>query len=290
SLTRFLVRRTIVSVLFLVVIAGVAGQLGKILPGGFLPDEDSGFLVVSLQLPDAASFQRTDAVVQKVGEILSHTPGIRGYNAITGFSMLTGSSTSYSATIFVRFLPWEERTTPETSVKGIQAAINRQLAQLPEGRAFAILPPAIPGFGRAGGFSLMLQDRSGGSVEFLAEQVNRFLDAARKRPELVGVTPLFNPAVPQVFARVDRDKVLKLGVDIRDVYSTLQTFMGGFYVNDFNRFGRQWKVYLQADPGYRIHVEDVGQFFVRNNTGAMVPLSTLVSIEPTAGPEFTTHF
>jgi len=290
SLTGILVRRTIVSVLFLVVIAGVAGQLGKILPGGFLPDEDNGYMVVSLQLPDAASFQRTDAVVRKIGEIVGHTPGVRGTNALTGFNLLTGSSTSYSATIFVRFLPWEERTTPETSVKGIQAAINRQLGQLSEGRAFAILPPAIPGFGRAGGFSMMLQDRSGGSVEFLAEQVNRFLDAARKRPELTGVTPLFSPAVPQVFARVDRDKVLKLGVDIRDVYSALQTLMGGFYVNDFNRFGRQWKVYLQADPEYRIHAEDIGQFFVRNNNGDMVPLSTLVSIEPTAGPEFTTHF
>ncbi|HJY81320.1 MAG TPA: multidrug efflux RND transporter permease subunit [Candidatus Binatia bacterium] len=290
SLAGILVRRTIVSVLFLVVIAAVAGQLGKILPGGFLPDEDNGYMVVSLQLPDAASFQRTDAVVRKLGEIVGKTPGVLGYNAITGFSMLTGSSTSYSATIFVRLLPWDKRTTPETSVKGIQAAINRQLAQLPEGRAFAILPPAIPGFGRAGGFSMMLQDRSGGSVEFLAEQVNRFADAARKRPELTGVTSLFNPSVPQVFARVDRDKVLKLGVDIRDVYSALQTLMGGFYVNDFNRFGRQWKVYLQADPEYRIHAEGIGQFFVRNNNSEMVPLSTLVSIEPTAGPEFTTHF
>src|SRR5262249_6092804 len=290
SLTRFLVRRTIVSVLFLVVIAGVAGQLGKILPGGFLPDEDNGYLVVSLQLPDAASFQRTDAVVRKIGEMLSQIPGIRGFNAITGFSMLTGSSTSYSATIFVRFLPWEERTTPETGVRGIQAAINRQLAQLPEGRAFAILPPAIPGFGRAGGFSLMLQDRSGGSVEFLAEQVNRFLDAARKRPELIGVNSLFSSSVPQVFARVDRDKVLKLGVDIREVYSTLQTLMGGFYVNDFNRFGRQWKVYLQADPEYRIRAEDIGQFFVRNTSGDMAPLSTLVSIESISGPESTIHF
>lgn len=289
-LTGILTRRTILTVVLLVVVAGFAGQLGKILPGGFLPDEDNGYLVVSLQLPDAASFQRTDAVVRKVGEIIGKTPGVLGYNAITGFSMLTGSSTSYSATIFVRFEPWEKRKTPETSLKGIQAALNRQLSQLSEGRAFAILPPAIPGFGRAGGFSIMLQDRSGGSVEFLAEQVNRFLDATRKRPELVGVTPLFSASVPQVFARVDRDKVLKLGIDIRDVYTTLQTLMGGYYVNDFNRFGRQWKVYLQADPKYRIRAEDIGQFFVRNGNGDMVPLSTLVSLESTSGPEFTTHF
>ena len=289
-LTGILVRRTILTVILLVIVAGFAGQLGKTLPGGFLPDDDNGFLVVSLQLPDAASFQRTDAFVRTIGEMIGKTPGVRGYNAITGFNLLTGASTSYSATIFVRFAPWEQRTTPETSVKGIQASLNRQFSQLPEGRAFAILPPAIHGFGRAGGFSMMLQDRSGGSVDFLAEQVGRFVEAARKRPELVGVTPLFSAAVPQVFARVDRDKVLKLGIDIRDVYSALQTLMGGFYVNDFNRFGRQWRVFLQADPEYRIRAEDIGQFFVRNNTGDMAPLSTLVSLESASGPEFTTHF
>ncbi|MGE0681940.1 MAG: efflux RND transporter permease subunit [Candidatus Binatia bacterium] len=285
-----LVRRTILSVLFLLVIAGVAGRLGQVLPGGFLPDEDNGYMVVALQLPDAASFQRTDVVAQKVGEIIRNTPGVRGYNQLTGFNLLAGNLTSYSATTFVRFEPWEKRRTPETSVKGIQAALNRQLAQLPEGRAFAILPPAIPGFGRAGGFSMMLQDRSGGSIEFLAEQVNRFLDAARKRPELAGVNSLFSASVPQIFARVDRDKALKLGVDIREVYATLQTLMGGSYVNDFNRFGRQWRVFLQADPEYRIHAEDIGQFFVRNNEGEMAPLSTLVSTEPIAGPEYTIHF
>jgi len=288
--TGLLVRKTIFGLFFLIAIAGVAGQLGKILPGGFLPDEDNGYLVVSVQLPDAASFQRTDAVVRKVEQILTRTPGVRGYNAFTGFNLLTGTLTSYSATIFIRFTPWEERTTPEVSVKGIQAALNRQLSQLPEGRAFAILPPAIPGFGRAGGFSMMLQDRSGGTVEFLADQVNRFLDVARKRPELTGVNSLFSSSVPQVFARVDRDKALKLGVDIREVYSALQTLMGGFYVNDFNRFGRQWRVFLQADPEYRIHAEDIGQFFVRNNDGNMVPLSTLVTTEPVTGPEFTVHF
>ncbi|NOT58057.1 MAG: efflux RND transporter permease subunit, partial [Deltaproteobacteria bacterium] len=288
--TRVLVRRAFLSAVFLLTISAAAGHFGRILPTGFLPDEDNGFMVVALQLPDAASFQRTDAVVTKIGEMLKKVPGIRGFNALTGFNLLTGASTSYSATIFVRFEPWEKRTTPETSVKGIQATLNRMLSQIPEGRAFAILPPAIPGFGRAGGFSFMLQDRGGGSVEFLAEQVNRFLDAARKRPELVGVNSLFSSSVPQVFARVDRDKVLKLGIDIREVYSALQTLMGGFYVNDFNRFGRQWKVFLQADPEYRIRAEDVGQFFVRNNSGDMVPLSTLVTIEPYAGPEFTIHF
>src|SRR6266849_3904718 len=290
SITGILVRKTVRTLLFLVVVTVVAGGLSRILPTGFLPDEDNGYFIVALQLPDAASFQRTDAVARKVGEIIIRTPGVRGYNTLTGFNLLTGALTSYSTTFFVRFEPWEKRRTPETSIKGIQATLNRELSQLSEGRAFTILPPAIPGFGRAGGFSMMLQDRSGGSIEFLAEQVNRFVEAARKRPELTGVNSLFSASVPQVFARVDRDKALKLGIDIRDVYSTLQTLMGGFYVNDFNRFGRQWKVYIQADPEYRIRAADIGQFFVRNKDGKMVPLSTLVSIESTAGPEFTLHF
>jgi len=177
-----LVRKAFLSLLLLVVIAVAGGWIGRMLPGGFLPDEDNGFLIVSVQLPDAASFQRTDAVVRKIGEIIGKTPGVRGYNAITGFNLLTGASTTYSATIFVRFDFWEKRRTPETSVKGILASLNRQLAQVAEGRAFAILPPAIPGFGRAGGFSFMLQDQSGGSVDFLAGQVNR-----------LELTPISNP-------------------------------------------------------------------------------------------------
>ncbi len=169
-----LVRKAFFSLLLLVAVAIAGGWIGRMLPGGFLPDEDNGYMVVSLQLPDAASFQRTDAVVTKIVEMSKQTPGVRGSNALTGFNLLTGASTTYSATIFVRFESWEERRTPETSVKGIQAAVNRQVGQLAEGRAFAILPPAIPGFGRAGGFSFMLQDRSGGSVEFLGRASQPF--------------------------------------------------------------------------------------------------------------------
>lgn len=290
GVTGFLIRKTVRTLLLLVVIAAAAGQLSLILPTGFLPEEDNGYLILILQLPDAASLQRTNAVTRKIETLLDQTPGVHGYNTLVGFNAVSRALASYSATFFVRFAPWEERRTPETSAKGIVAAINRQLAQLPEARAFAVLPPAIPGFGRAGGFNFLLQDRSGGSVQFLAEQLDRFLAAARQRPEIAGVTSFFSASVPQVFAQVDRDKALKLGVDIHEVYATLQAFMGGFYVNDFNRFGRQWRVYLQADPEYRVGADDIGHFFVRNNDGDMVPLSTLVSTESTVGPEFTVHF
>lgn len=289
-ITGGLARKAILSLVFLVVIAAAAGGFSKILPIGFLPDEDNGFLIGAIQLPDASSIQRTDAVAREVEGILSRTPGVRGYNSLVGFNLITRTSATYASTFFVQFESWEKRRTPETRFTGILAAVNRQLAQIPEARGFAFLPPAIPGFGTASGFSLMLQDRSGGSVQFLEEQTNRFLEAARKRPELAALNSAFRASVPQVFARVDRDRTLKLGIDIREVYSTLQTLMGGVYVNDFNRFGRQWKVYLQADPEYRIRAEDIGQFYVRNNDGNMVPLSTLVTSESTIGPEYTVRF
>jgi HAE1 family hydrophobic/amphiphilic exporter-1 len=211
-------------------------------------------------------------------------------NAITGYSMLTQTYATYTGLFFVSLDPWHERHGEAASVKGIVADLNRRFSTIPEARVFAFLPPAIPGFGTASGFNFMLQDRSGGSVEYLAENAERFLDAARQRPELAGLNSSLRASVPQIFARIDRDKALKQGVDVRDVYGTLQALMGGVYVNDFNRFGRQWKVYLQADPAYRVSEDQIGRFFVRNAAGGMVPLSTLFMPEPISGPEFTTRF
>jgi HAE1 family hydrophobic/amphiphilic exporter-1 len=204
--------------------------------------------------------------------------------------LISQSSATYTAFFFVSLAPWEERKTPETNFKGILAKLNARFAAIPAAQVFAFLPPAIPGIGTGGGFSFMLQDRSGGSVDFLAENLQTFLDAARQRPELQGVFSPFRASVPQIFAEVDRDKALKQGVDLRSLYTTLQAFMGGSYVNDFNRFGRQWKVFLQAEPEYRTKASDISSFYVRNGTGEMVPLSTLVQTKETRGPEFTTRF
>ena len=163
-------------------------------------------------------------------------------------------------------------------------------SQVPDAVAFGFDPPAIPGFGNAGGFSLWLQDRSGGSVENLNQNLQKFLQAARKRPELVGVSSQFSAATPQIFATVDRDKALKQGVVLSDVYQALQASLGGLYVNQFNRFGRQWKVFLEAEAADRSSVSSISQYYVRNNTGTMVPLSTLVSTKPTNGPDYTNRF
>ncbi len=284
------VRKAARTLLFLLALTGGAALLGWRLPAGFVPDEDQGYLFVNVQLPDAASMERTDAVCKQVEAILEQTPGVGAYNTVAGYSLISQSSATYNAFFFVSLDPWHERHTAETDFKAIVAALNRQFAGIPAAQVFAFLPPAIPGIGTGGGFSFMLQDRSGGPVERLAENSQRFLEAARQRPELQGVFSPFRASVPQVFADVDRDKALKQGVDLRSVYTTLQAFMGGTYVNDFNRFGRQWKVFLQAEPEYRREASDIGAFYVRNSAGDMLPLSTLVAARDVRGPEFTTRF
>ena len=277
----------------MLLLAGVVvlvGVLGSRLPGGFLPDEDQGYLYLAMQLPNAASLQRTDAVCRQVEEILAKTPGVQSYNTVVGYSLLSTVMSTYNAFFFVTFEEWGERTAPEEQYAAIKAHLNQELSRLPEAIAFAFPPPAIPGVGTSGGVTFMLEDRSGGPVQFLADNTQRFLAEARKRPEIASATTTLVADVPQVFAKVDRDKVLKQGVAIEDVYQTLQTFMGGFFVNYFNRFGRTWQVYVQAEGEFRTRADTVGQFRVLNDERDSVPLSALVSMEPASGPEFTMRF
>ena len=291
SVSGFLIRKAVLAVAILVGFALLAGGLGKKVPTSFLPDEDTGFFFLQVQLPDAASLQRTDAVCRKVEQILAHTKGVRYYNTVAGFSLLSYTSSSYNAFFFVSLDPWDQRSGPGLSAKEIADKLNGAFrSQVPEATAFAFLPPAIPGLGTSGGFSLWVQDRSGGSVDFLNQNLQKFLEAARKRPELQNVNSSFRAAVPQVFVDVDRDKALKQGVPVADVYQALQAFLGGTFVNQFNRFGRQWRVYLQGEGTERTRPEDVGQLYVRNNDGNMVPLSALTTIRYTNGPEYTQRF
>src|SRR3954454_4742475 len=291
SVSGFLIRKAVLAVAILVGFALLAGGLGKKVPTSFLPDEDTGFFFLQVQLPDAASLQRTDAVCRKVEQILAHTKGVRYYNTVAGFSLLSFTSSSYNAFFFVSLAPWHRRAGPGLSAKEIAEKLNGAFrAQIPQAGAFAFLPPAIPGLGASGGFSLWVQDRSGGSVDFLNQNLQRFLAEARKRPELQNVNSSFRAAVPQVLVDVDRDKALKQGVPISDVYQTLQAFLGGSFVNQFNRFGRQWRVYLQGEGQERTRPEDIGQLYVRNNDGNMVPLSAITTIRRTAGPEYTQRF
>ncbi|MDR4461882.1 MAG: multidrug efflux RND transporter permease subunit [Nitrospirales bacterium] len=285
-----LIGKTGRAMIFLLVAAVGAGLLGAKLPTGFLPMEDQGYVYLNVQLPLAASLQRTDEVAKKIEAILQETPGIQYVTTVVGYSLLSTVQTTYNGFFFVTLAPWEERTKPEEKLQAIFKNVNQKLAALPEAVAFLFPPPAIPGVGTSGGVSFILEDRSGQDVTFLADNLSSFMEAARQRPEIASMNSTFIPSVPQVFAHVDRDKVLKQGVKLEDVYKTLQTFMGGVMVNYFNRFGRVWQVYVQAEGEFRTTAENVGQFFVRNKSDEMVPLSTLVTMEKTSGPEFTMRF
>jgi hydrophobic/amphiphilic exporter-1 (mainly G- bacteria), HAE1 family len=286
-----LVRRWVLSMLLLVGISFLAVLMGGSLPTSFIPEEDQGYAFIQVQLPDAASLQRTDAVLRKVDDILAHTDGIAAYDSIAGFSLLSNTSSTYSGFYFLGFTPWHDRQTPELSARGIMLTLNKKLqAAVPEAIGFAFGPPAIPGLGTAGGFTFMLQDRSGGTVQQLADMLDKLTTAARKRPELSSLVSTFRPSVPQLYVDIDQDRVLKQGVQFQEVYQTLQAFLGGAYINQFNRFGRQWKVYLQAEPEYRSSADKINSFFVRNLKGDMTPLASLVSIKRVSGPEYTNRF
>ena len=286
-----LVRRWVVSMLLLVGISVIAVLMGNQLPTSFIPEEDQGFAFIQVQLPDAASLQRTDTVMRKVDEILSHTHGVRSYDAIAGFSLLSNTSSTYSGFYFLELEPWEERPTAELSATGIMQTLNQKMrAGIPEAISFAFGPPAIPGLGTAGGFTFMLQDRAGGTVQQLSDTLDKLTAAARKRPELASLVSTFRPSVPQLYVEVDQDRILKQGLQFGEVFQTLQAFLGGAYVNQFNRFGRQWKVYLQAEPEYRNSADKINNFYVRSAKGDMTPLASLVTIKRVSGPEYTNRF
>ena len=290
GISRHLIRKSAMSFVLLALFAAAALWFGKKLPTSFLPEEDQGYVYVGLQLPNASSLQRTSEAARKVEEIVKATPGVKSCTSVIGFSLLSTVYNTYSAFFFVNFKPWSDRTSETEHFDTIRARLNRELSKIPEGRAFAFSPPSIPGVGTAGGFTFVLEDRAGRDVAFLASNVGKFIAAAAKRPEITGLSTTFLPSVPQVFVNVDRDKVLKQGVALGDVYKTLQTFMGGAFVNYFNRFGRQWQVYVAAEGEYRNSTDKLGSYYVRNRAGTMVPLSTLVTVENRLGPEFTMRY
>ncbi|HZR16821.1 MAG TPA: efflux RND transporter permease subunit [Verrucomicrobiae bacterium] len=286
-----LIRKSAFSLMMLGIIAVVAVVMGARLPSSFLPEEDQGYAFIIAQLPYAASLERTDAVCTRIEDVLKKTPGVQYYTTVEGFSLLSQVQATYNAFFFATLKPWSERKKPQEQYTAIREHLNRELAKLPEATAFAFSPPSIPGIGTSGGFTFILEDRSGRQdPAFLTENLNRFMEAARKRPEISGVSTTHLPDVPQVFVKVDRNKVLKLGVPLNDVYRTLQTFMGGNFVNYFNRFGRQWQVYIEAEDSYRTRAENVGLFYVRNNQGQSVPLSAFTEVQYRTGPEFVMHY
>ncbi len=265
--------------------------LFQIVPAGFVPEEDQGYILGALVLPDAASLQRTEEVMEDVEKIVMGIDAVENVVTISGFSLVSGTVQPNSGFIFVQLKDWDERPNIEDHARNVVRRLNAAFAtQIQQGIAFAFGPPAIPGLGTGAGFSLMLQDRGGNDPTYLEEQLRRFIAAAAQRPEIGRVSSLFRASVPQVFLDIDDAKVLKLGVPMSEVNTAIGAFLGGAYVNDFNRFGRLYKVYIQAEPEYRISEDALRFFYARNNEGGMVPLSTLVSVSRTQGAEYTNRF
>jgi HAE1 family hydrophobic/amphiphilic exporter-1 len=287
---RMAIRKSAFSLLFLLGLAAVAGVFGKIVPAGFLPDEDQGYVYAGVQLPDGASLQRTAEIARQAEDLIMKVPGVKYTTTVIGYSMLSQVQNTYSAFFFITLEDWAARKKPEEQYAAIKAELNHKLAGISGAIGFSFPPPAIPGVGVSGGATFILEDRAGKDIAFLAENTSKFIEAAKKRPELAGLSTTFRPTVPQMFIDVDRDKVLKQGVNISDVYKTLQSFLGSGFINYFNRFGRQWQVYIQAEGEYRTNIENIGQFYVRNSKGEPVPLSALTSIRNIAGPEFTMRY
>jgi hydrophobic/amphiphilic exporter-1 (mainly G- bacteria), HAE1 family len=285
-----LIRKVGLTFLLLGVLTVGAGFFGKKLPHSFLPDEDQGYLYAGLQLPNAASLQRSSEAAREVEKAILETPGVDYVSSVMGYSMLSGVNTTYSSFFFISLKPWNERETPETSYEGIKAHLQKALSKVSSGIAFSFPPPAIPGVGTSGGVSFVLEDRSGSGVDFLAKNTQLFMAEARKRPELAGVTTTALFGVPQVGVKVDNAKAMAQQIQLSNLYETVQTFMGGSLVNFFNRFGLQWQVYVQADGDFRTKAENLGKFYVRNASGAMVPLSTLTSTYPRTGIEFMMRY
>jgi HAE1 family hydrophobic/amphiphilic exporter-1 len=285
-----LIRRSFFGLMILLALALSAGFLGHKIPASFLPDEDQGYIYGALQLPNASSLQRTSEIAKQVEDVLKNTPGVKYYSTVLGYNMLSQANTTYNAFFFITLDDWANRTAADEQYTAIKLSINKELRKLPGAIALVFPPPAIPGVGTSGGVSFVLEDRGGSTVEFLAENTEKFIKAAQQRPELTGIFTTLIAATPQLYVDVDKDKVIKQGVNLADVYQTMQYYMGSGFINYFNRFGRQWQVYLEAEGEYRKTPEPLGQFYVRNKSGSTVPLSAVTNISETSGPEFTMRY
>jgi HAE1 family hydrophobic/amphiphilic exporter-1 len=290
SFSGLLMRKAILSVIFLLIICAFIVPISKKLPPSFLPTEDQGYLFCALQLPDASSLERTSEAARDVEKKLLATPGIDSVTSVIGFSLLSVTQNTYSAFFFVNLKPWDQRTAPNEQFGAILGGVTAGLSKVRAGFAFSFPPPSIPGVGTSGGVTMLLEDRSGADPSFLTGNVNKFVQAASKRKEIAAVNLGYIPDVPQVYADVDRTQVEREGVNIGDVYTTMQTFMGGYLVNYFNQFGRQWQVYVEAEANARQKAENLNSFYVANNRNQMVPLSAVTKIRNISGPEFTMRF
>jgi HAE1 family hydrophobic/amphiphilic exporter-1 len=286
--TSILTRKLKRGVVFIVILTASIVVISKFVPGGFVPEEDQGYIYVNMQLPDAASLQRSDAVMAKIEGLLEQFEEVKYVTAVAGFNLLSGSMSTNSGVVFITLTDWKERNITALELAKKMNAVFYM--GIPDAQVFAFGPPAIPGLGTGAGFTMMLQDKGGNSINYLSEQTMKFIAAAQQRPEIGNIFTTFQASTPQRAIEINRDKVLKTGVALNDLYTTISAFLGGAYVNDFNRFGRLYKAYVQAEPEYRQNEDQLSLFFVKNRDGEDIPLSTLVSVSKISGPEYTYRY
>jgi HAE1 family hydrophobic/amphiphilic exporter-1 len=285
SVVRGAVRRTVLMLLLALGLVGFTGWQFVSLPTGFMPTEDQGYILVHVQLPDAASQERTNEVLDKIDAVLGQTDGVANWVTFGGFNLIDGTAASNNAVVFATLAPWEERTEPELQQEVILAKLQGQFSQIQESIVYAFLPPAISGLGVAGGFQIQIEDRGGIGLDELNAMVREIIQDGNAQTGLTGLNTTFRIDVPQLFAEVDRTKAKTLGIPLSEVFDTLQAYLGSAYVNDFNKFGRTWQVMAQADHQFRTRPDDIRSLDVRNASGAMVPLGTLIAVEETVGPQ-----
>jgi HAE1 family hydrophobic/amphiphilic exporter-1 len=286
--TRVVSRKISYGLVFILIISALIVVIGKFVPAGFIPEEDQGYVYINVQLPDAASLQRTSEVLDEVKKIVAKYDAVQLMTSAAGFSVLSGGMSTNAAVLFLTLKDWDER---EMTAKHLVQALNADFTQnIKDAIVFAFGPPAIPGLGSGSGFTMMIQDRGGNTPEFLDEQAKRFIAEAKKRPEIGSIFTSYQGSVPQIYMDINKDLVLKAGVQLNDLYNTISTYLGGAYVNDFNRFGRLYKAYVMAKPEYRQDPDQLNLFFVKNKSGENVPLSALLTVHRVSGPEYTNRF
>ena len=284
----FAARKLVLTIMILIGIVIATVFLGKAVPGGFVPEEDEGYCMVGIQLPDAASQSRTETVVKKIELICSKIEEIEHYTSITGFNLMSGTSSSNAGMLFVTLKPWDERKATAAEVID---KLNKALAlKITEATAIAFGPPPIQGLGSGAGFTMMIQDKSGNTPQYLAQETQKFIAAASQRPEIAKIYTMYRANVPQKMVMVDKEKVQKMGIPLTEVNNVIAAYMGGVFVNNFNAYGRQYRTYVQADAEYRMKPDDINQFQVRHPSGSMVPLGTIVRVVDTTGASYTNHF
>ena len=287
---RFLMRRLILALVLLAAVYFGAGHLLRTLPGGLVPDEDQGVVFATFNLPPGATLERTDAVLRRAERFAAGMPGVQTVLGWGGFNLMSSSFSSDAATLVMTLEPWEKRVAPETQIVAIMQRLRREFADYPEARAFVYSLPSIPGMGNVSGFQFILQDRGDHTPEELFQRAQEMVAASAREPAIAVLFNTFEVNVPQLQVEIDREKVQTLGIPLRNVLEGLQFYLGGFMINDFNLFGRVYRVMVQAKPEFRRGPDAVGDIYVRNAAGKMVPLSTLVTVQSQSGPTHITRY